>query len=107
MKLENYKPTSRQVLFREVQETVTKGGILIPEKGFSLKTNSQMFDNEKEHTFNRDGKFIVLAVGKDCSEIQVGEEILLMPGIRPTPIELEDAENLFQVMEQQIIGHGK
>jgi len=105
MKLEKFCPTFRAVLFYEVREEKTKGGIFIPKADFVITTSADMFENEKEH--KADGKlgdYVVVKVGKDVSEIQVGDNIVLMPGIRPQEIELEEGVYL-QVPEMQIVGY--
>lgn len=105
MKIEKFTPLSRGVLFYEVREEKTKGGIFIPKADFVITTHADLFDNEKEH--KADGKlgdYIVVKTGKDVSEIKVGDSIVLMPGIRPQEIEFEEGIYL-QVPEMQIVGY--
>ncbi len=106
MKLSNYFPTFRGVLFHEVREEKTKGGIFIPKADFVINTHSDMFEHDKEHKADgKIGDYIVVKTGKDCTEVKVGEAIFLMDGIRPQQVSLEDGD-YFQVPEQQITGHG-
>jgi len=105
MKLENYTPSSRGVLFFEVREEKTKGGIFIPKADFVITTSADMFENEKEH--KADGKlgdYIVVKVGKDVSEVKVGDNILIMPGIRLQEIPFEEGVYL-QIPEMQVVGY--
>lgn len=105
MKIENFAPLSRGVLFYEVREEKTKGGIFIPKADFVLTTHADMFDNEKEHRADQKiGDYVVVKVGKDVSEVKVGDSIVLMQGIRPQAIEFED-RTYFQVPEMQIVGY--
>lgn len=105
MKIENYSPTSRGVVFYEVREEKTKGGIFIPRADFVITTHADLFDNEKEHKAdNKIGDYVVVKVGKDVSEIKVGDSILIMPGIRPQEIEFEEGVYL-QVPEMQVVGY--
>lgn len=107
MKLEKYVPSSRYVLFREVRETITKGGIHLPPKGFTVTAHSEMFEKEKQNTVTSPGKFIIVKTGPDCSPApSKGREILVSPGCVMVPIDLEGENDLFQVMEQQILGYG-
>lgn len=106
MILANYTPNFRQVLFHEVREEKTKGGIIIPSADFTLKTHADTFENEKEH--KADGKlgdYIVVKVGKDCTDTQVKDVIFIMEMIKPQKIELEDGI-FYSINEGQIIGHG-
>lgn len=95
------------VLFHEVREEKTKTGILfIPKADFSLKTHSDMFENEKEHKADgKIGEYIVVKTGKDCTSTNPGDAIFLMDGVRPQKIDLEDGEYL-TISEMQIVGHG-
>lgn len=109
MKLSDYYPNFRGILFQEVRDKVTKGGIIIPEATFSVKTFSDPtfeFDHEKEHRVDKAGDFIVVKVGKDAIDTRVGDKIILLPGFRAEPIELEEGI-FFQISEQQIAGGTK
>lgn len=104
MKLENYSPTFRQVLFKQVfKEKVNKSGLIISAPGFSTKTFADVFENEKEHVGGKP-ELEVVKVGKDCTTILPNDIIVIMQGIQPQPIDLEDG-NFFSINEGQIIGH--
>jgi hypothetical protein len=108
MKLANYTPTSRNILFQDVREEKV-GSILIPAKGttFSIPIG---FDNSQVETkaWSSDDssfkKYKAIKTGKDCSEIKSGDILVLLPGIRPTPLEL-DGESYWIVPEIQVIGY--
>jgi len=108
MKLDKFFPTFRNVLFCEVttpQET--KGGIVLPSKDLFLKDYSSEFENERviyDGSKVKIGDYVVAKTGKDCTEIQVGDKIVLLQGWNPQKIEL-DGEEYFQVSEQQIVGY--
>jgi co-chaperonin GroES (HSP10) len=105
MKLENYTPSSRGVLFYEVREEKTKGGIYIPKADFVIKTHADLFENEKEHKADQKiGDYIVVKVGKDVSEIKVSDSVIIMPGISPQHLVFEEGIYL-QVPEMQIVGY--
>lgn len=111
MKLENYSPTFRNVLLREVKNEKTKGGIFIP---------SQV--SEKEKMSNR--LYVAVKVGPDCTVVKPGDGVKLMMGIHLEEFNMavgkdsnfipaveSDKElmpghefEFFSVMEQQIIG---
>ena len=104
MKLNDYIPKFRGVLFKEQREEKTKGGIFIPEATFKVTTHADIFDNEKEHTASgKIGDYVVIKIGPDVSQTNIGEKILIMDGIRPQVIVLEDGA-YFQISEQQIVG---
>jgi len=106
MTLSEYKPTFTGVLFKEVREEKTKGGIFIPDKNFVLTTHADVFENQKEHSATgKIGDYVVLKVGKDCSTVQPGDIIFLMRGVIPEQIDLEEG-SYPQVVERQIIGYG-
>jgi co-chaperonin GroES (HSP10) len=107
MKLANYSPTFRNVLFKQFVKEKTDGGIYIPPTDFKIKTFSDQFENEKEHSLEvAIGDYVVLKVGKDCTICKPGDIIVLMKGIRPDKVESIDDETCYSVMEQQIIGVG-
>lgn len=110
MKLANYSPTYRQVLFKiESIATKTAGGIIIPSSDFLLKkqndfteTEEVQFDASKSNLV----KYVVVKTGEDCTKIKINDHIVIMDGIRPQLITLDD-ERYFQVNEQQIIGYSR
>lgn len=105
MKLENYSPTFRNILFKQIVKERTEGGIYIPPADFSIKTFSDHFENEKEHRLETAiGDYVVLKVGKDCTICKPGDVIVLMKGIKPEEVTAIDDETCYSVMEQQIIG---
>lgn len=85
MNLDNYSPTFRNVLLKEVVEAQTKGGIYIPSTGH-LTPDKKLFK--------------VLKTGKDCIEVKVDDYVKLTTGIR-----VDEIDGHIQVMEQQIIGY--
>jgi co-chaperonin GroES (HSP10) len=89
MKLNSYKPLWRQVVLSPLKEdklVKTTSGIYVPKEQ------------------NEQPVFEVLAIGKECIEIKVGDKVLLTHEIMKTPITCEDKQDVYQVMEQQIIG---
>ena len=75
MKLENYSPTSRNVLLREVKDNENGGGILLPSTEFITENNDKIYT--------------VIKVGKDCTEVRPGDAVKLMKGIIVEKFELE------------------
>lgn len=89
MKLNNYFPTFRNVLLKKVENTKTKGGILVPSS----------VSDKIEHQ-----SFTVVKAGKDCLTVEKGDQVVLMKGIQPDPV-LTLGDEYYQVMEQQITGY--
>ncbi len=88
MKLSNFLPTFRQVLFSSEDITKSNGGIYIPEIA------------QKEKSFT------VIKVGQDCSTIKPGDRIVIMDGILPHTVTL-DGDVYYLITEQQIIGYDR
>lgn len=106
MKLEYYSPTFRNVLLQEVKLTKTAGGIYIPSTEF-LNESAPVKEYE------------VIKVGDDCLKVRPGDKVILTKGIFLDKLEFRDDTGrltcytslndggifeLYQVMEQQIIG---
>jgi hypothetical protein len=108
MQLANYNVTSRNILFKDVREEKV-GGLFIPAAGlvFSEKigfdtsqVETKVWDsNTSDFTIRK-----VIKVGKDVVEIKPGDSLVLLPGIKPTPITL-DREDYWIVPEIQVIGY--
>lgn len=107
MKLEAYNPKGQEVLFVEIREEKSAGGIYLPSADFNLTSYSDVFENEKleyEGSKSKLGKYKIVKTGKLVAEIKVGDVILLRTGVQPEVIELDD-KRYFQVMEAYIIGY--
>jgi co-chaperonin GroES (HSP10) len=105
MELEQFQPAFRNVLFREVRDEKTKSGIYIPSADFKVTTYADMFENDKEHKADgKIGDYVVIKVGKDCTEVKVGDIIFLEDGARVGSVTL-DGVSYPKVMEQQISGY--
>lgn len=92
MKLSNYFPTFRNILVQEVTETKTEGGIYIP---------SSAFGSVEDKTYK------VLKTGKDCIEVQPGDNIRLSPGANINKIMLRTGgvvDTYLQVLEMAVVG---
>lgn len=88
MKIQNYSPTFRNILLKQVeQETKTSSGLYIP---------TAVLDNTPVDEM----AWLVVKTGKDCQEVKVGDTVYLNRGIYPEPI-----GEYFQVMEMQIKGY--
>jgi len=87
LKLENYSPTFRNILLKEVKEEKTVGGIYIP---LSAK--------RQEETV-----YEVIKVGKDCVEVEPGHQVYLGPNCSYTSRTIE-GESYIVVNELQIEG---
>ena len=105
MKLNNYMPIFRQVLFREVVQEKTTSGLFLPSKDMNITTYDPQFNNEKTWSGENAklGDYVVVKAASDCLHVKEGDVLLLMDGARTTKIDLEEGE-FFQIMEQQIIG---
>jgi len=110
MKLANYQPSFRNVLFLDVRELQTETGILIPGRDFKL-INEIAFNDSASERVKWDGKanlelavYCVIKTGSDCTTIKEGDRIVLMQGIRPQSVEIDNKEYL-SVTEGQIIGY--
>ena len=109
MKLANYSPTYRQVLFTEIhleEDTKTSSGLFLPTKDTFLRDFDPTFNNERiifDGSKTVVGVLKVIKVGPDCTTVQPGDFIVLMQGIKPQIIEL-DNDTFFTVSEQQIVG---
>lgn len=109
MNINNYFPTFRNVLFREVVKEMTDTGLYLPTKDMELKGFSSMFENESvqfKGSETKLGDYVVVKTGTHCELVKPGDVIILMTGIRAESIEFEDGTYL-QVMEQQIIGYSR
>lgn len=109
MRLKTYSPTFRNVLFTEKIEEKTAGGIYFPTKDTKLSIGGDLLVDTKvqfDGSETKLGDYIVVKTGKDCTETLIGDSILIMDGIRPTRVELEDG-TYYQVMEQQVIGFNR
>ena len=105
MKIGLYSPTYRNVLFKEIREEKTAGGIYIPPADFTVTTHADMFEKKKEHKADgKVGDYVVIKVGPDTTTIKPGDIIVVMSGIFPQRIQF-DEEECMQVPEQQIIGY--
>jgi co-chaperonin GroES (HSP10) len=109
MKIEDFLPTFHNVWIKEERPEKTASGLFIPERGFQVKTYSDMFENEKEHTVEDIGTvyFTVVSTGPGCTQnLKPGEQIILMNGARREKLENFDG-SYWSVSEQQIIGRIK
>lgn len=111
MKLSAFLPNFREVLFKEVREKKTAGGIIIPEADFKVKTFSDPvfdFDHEKEHSVERAGDYVVIATGPDCITTRPGDKIMIKSAFKSmiNSLEFED-ETVLIISEQQIAGGTK
>lgn len=88
MKLNNFFPTFRQVLFSSEDITKSEGGIYIPDIAQKEKTNT------------------VIKTGSDCLTIKPGDRIVMMDGVIPYRVIL-DSTVYFLVTEHQIIGYDR
>lgn len=109
MKLSNFNVTFRNILFREVVQEKTASGLYLPTKDMKLKTSADMFEQERvqfDGSEAKIGDYVVVKTGKDCTEIQPGDIILLVDYVKPILIPLD--EGLFlSVSEQQIVGYNR
>ena len=106
MRLDNYTPSQRNVVFRKVRPEKTKSGLFIPELDFSMKTHAEMFENEKIHEATDEMvDFVVEKVGPLCVETKVGDIIALAQGTKGQKMDFEDEDEIYSVMEAFIIGH--
>lgn len=87
LKLDNYMPTFRNVLLKEVKEDKTAGGIYIP---LSAKRQDETL-------------YEVVKVGKDCTEVMPDHQVYLGPHSSYTTRVIEGQEYLV-VNEVQIEG---
>lgn len=87
LKLDNYMPTFRNVLLKEVKEDKTAGGIYIP---LSAKRQDETL-------------YEVVKVGKDCTEVMPDHQVYLGPHSSYTTRVIEGQEYLV-VNEIQIEG---
>jgi co-chaperonin GroES (HSP10) len=106
MKFENYVPSWRNVIFHEVRPEKTTAGIYIPKADFAVSTFDTMdFNHEVKHKADKKiGDYVVLKVGKDCTDIKPGDRIVLEPGFMGQTIIFDEGAYL-QVKEQQIAGY--
>lgn len=105
MQLKNYSPLFRNILFRKSRPEKTSSGLYIPSIDFKMKTFSDTFENEKEHKSTDElVDLIVVKVGRECSSVKPGDKLKLMLGARPELIIFDD-EELWNIMEMQIIGY--
>lgn len=105
MKFENYCPSWRNVIFHEVRQEKTAAGIYIPKADFTLSTYDHQFNNEREHKADKKiGDYVVLKVGKDCTDIKIGDKIMLEPGMMAQSMIFDDVI-VFQIKEMQIAGY--
>jgi co-chaperonin GroES (HSP10) len=89
MTIDNFHPTFRNVLLKELGETKTKGGLIMPTSSFT-----------------EDKNWLVLKVGKNCEEVSPGDIIKITTGIRPQTVTI-DSELYSLVFEQQIVGYNR
>src|ERR1700750_3523942 len=87
LKLENYMPTFRNILLKEVKEDQTAGGIYIP-----LSAKRQ-----------EDKIYEVVKAGKDCTEVEPNHQVYLGPHCSYTTRTIEGVEYIV-VNEMQIEG---
>lgn len=107
MKLQQYTPTARGILFKEVVKEKTETGIYYPTKGLQINVGPSMFDSGTtvfDGAKSKLGDYVVIKVGKDVQEIIPDDIILLTDGVTPVPITLDDDKYL-QVIEFQVIGY--
>lgn len=111
MKLSEFIPNFREVLFREVRPERTAGGIIIPEADFKIKTFSDPvfeFDHEKEHKLENAGDLVVIAVGPDCITTKPGDKIMIKSAFKSMINSLEFEDGVVSIIsEQQIAGGTK
>lgn len=106
MQLEYYTPTGSEILFTEVREEKTAGGIYIPSSDFLLRSHSDMFEQEKieyDGSKSKLGKYEVVKVGDAVVNIQPGDTIILRTGANPETIEFDEG-TYFQVVGAYVIG---
>ena len=88
MKLEQFYVAFRNVLWKEVKEEKTAGGIFIPSSDF----------------INQDDKvYEVIKLGSKCEELILGDLVYLTPGIRISKRRIEQVDYVV-VYEQQVEG---
>lgn len=107
MKLKDYCSTFRNILFTiESKATRTAGGLFIPSADFKLTDQKDFFEKEEvifDASKSNLVNYIVVKAGKDCIEIKEGDKIIVMGGIYPQPIELEEGK-YYSITEHQVIG---
>jgi co-chaperonin GroES (HSP10) len=106
MKVSDFYPTFRNVLYEEVVKEKTDSGLYLPTKNTKLVLEGDMFGANKVQFDGAEAKlgdFVVVKTGKDCTETEPGDIILIMEGIRTTKVELEEG-TYYLVTEQQVIG---
>lgn len=106
MTLEHYNPAITEVLFEEIRETRTAGGLYIPSADFVLKDQSNFFETEKviyDGAKSKLGKYQVVKAGT-ATIYQPGDCIVIRRHTEPETIEL-DEKTYFQVNMGYIIGY--
>lgn len=108
MKLNNYNPAANEVLFEEVREEKTAGGLYIPSADFILKEQSNFWETEKvvyDGSKSKLGKYRVVKAGIIAGETyKPGDQIVLRSSIQPEEVELDD-KTYFQIYSVYIIGY--
>ena len=83
---EIYEPLGEEIVFEFIREDRTAKGILIPEQ------------SQKQERICE-----VVAVGKECKYVKVGDFILISPTSRPKVIDLI-SNNHIQIWEKDVLG---
>jgi co-chaperonin GroES (HSP10) len=107
MKVGKYLPMGPEVLFEEVRQEKTAGGIYIPSADFVLEDNKEFWGTKTivyDGSKSKLGSYKVVSVGHAVHpSIVVGDAIIIRTGVTPETIEFEEG-TFFSVNQAYIIG---